>query len=720
MVFGKAFDTANVASTYAAAVGKGGAGDGVRAVGGGKGEDLADSLRAAKREMSDRAKAAAEKSDGGDVERTDSLRAAKVDGRRSEGALNGPNPRMSAARMELMGFNTPGEAIRNFSGVTLLDYGGAGGLQTVSVRGFGSQHTALFIDGLNCSDLQTGTADLSIGNIAGAYSVSLTIGDNEDIFKSAAQMVAASSVVINSERPDFGSKGYMLEGRLSYGSFRTVEPSFVYRQRLGKRSHLSASVNYLHSRGDFPYRLPNDTDTLRRREGGGIDRLRPALDLTVGLRDAELKAKVLSDFAFSSLPGPAVLHASNASESLNDKHIAALVSYNKMNFGSKHRDGTKQDRQGKAATGRWSVRTQLSFDWRHCHWTDTSGIYTVPAQEDYKQFQTGLSATALCHIISGLDISIAEDFSVGHLNTTLPDCPFPTRISSLSALSAAYRKGILSSSATLAFSCLHDFVRSGEESGTRYHFCPSLNCSLGLPYGLRLRVSVRDSYRAPSFNDLYWTRIGTRSLRSEKAFQSNFGLLWKGDWQQISAEASADAYCNLVRDKIVASPSLFIWSMHNIGKALMGGCDLNASAHIQPFANQKNISIDLNGSYSFLQAMDISDPEAANYRHQIRYIPRNSGNAGIALSTPWFRLSYSVVAVGQRWFHDENTIRSRMAPYSDHRLSLGHDFRISRHGIVLSLRAEAMNLGGENYEIIRSYPMPGRHYRISLTIKHNP
>ena len=60
MVFGKAFDTANVASAYAAAV---------------------------------------EKSDGGDVERTDSLRAAKVDGRRSEGALNGPNPRMSAARM---------------------------------------------------------------------------------------------------------------------------------------------------------------------------------------------------------------------------------------------------------------------------------------------------------------------------------------------------------------------------------------------------------------------------------------------------------------------------------------------------------------------------------------------------------------------------------------------------------------------------------------------
>ena len=46
MVFGKAFDTANVASAYAAAVGKGGAGDGVRAVAGVKGEELADSLRA--------------------------------------------------------------------------------------------------------------------------------------------------------------------------------------------------------------------------------------------------------------------------------------------------------------------------------------------------------------------------------------------------------------------------------------------------------------------------------------------------------------------------------------------------------------------------------------------------------------------------------------------------------------------------------------------------
>ena len=41
-----------------------------------------------------------------------------------------------------------GDALMRMSGITLRDYGGAGGMKTVSVRGFGSKHTGVSYDGV--------------------------------------------------------------------------------------------------------------------------------------------------------------------------------------------------------------------------------------------------------------------------------------------------------------------------------------------------------------------------------------------------------------------------------------------------------------------------------------------------------------------------------------------------------------------------------------------
>ena len=44
------------------------------------------------------------------------------------------------------------DAVRRFAGVQLKDYGGAGGLKTVNVRGLGSEHVGVFIDGGQCAE----------------------------------------------------------------------------------------------------------------------------------------------------------------------------------------------------------------------------------------------------------------------------------------------------------------------------------------------------------------------------------------------------------------------------------------------------------------------------------------------------------------------------------------------------------------------------------------
>ena len=48
------------------------------------------------------------------------------------------------------------DAVKHFAGVTVKDYGGIGGLKTVSIRSLGAQHTAVSYDGITVSDCQTG------------------------------------------------------------------------------------------------------------------------------------------------------------------------------------------------------------------------------------------------------------------------------------------------------------------------------------------------------------------------------------------------------------------------------------------------------------------------------------------------------------------------------------------------------------------------------------
>ena len=52
-------------------------------------------------------------------------------------------------------------ALRRMAGVNLRDYGGAGGLKTVSVRGLGAAHTIVTYDGLAVGDARQGQTDLS-------------------------------------------------------------------------------------------------------------------------------------------------------------------------------------------------------------------------------------------------------------------------------------------------------------------------------------------------------------------------------------------------------------------------------------------------------------------------------------------------------------------------------------------------------------------------------
>lgn len=68
---------------------------------------------------------------------------------------------MDKAGIERLGVQDLSEAVKRFSGVTVQDYGGIGGLKTVSVRSLGAKHTAVCYDGVTVTDAQSGQVDIS-------------------------------------------------------------------------------------------------------------------------------------------------------------------------------------------------------------------------------------------------------------------------------------------------------------------------------------------------------------------------------------------------------------------------------------------------------------------------------------------------------------------------------------------------------------------------------
>ena len=56
----------------------------------------------------------------------------------------------------------------------------------------------------------------------------------------------------------------------------------------------------------------------------------------------------------------------------------------------------------------------------------------------------------------------------------------------------------------------------------------------------------KSTFRMPTFNDLYYLRMGNTGLRPEKAREYNVGLTWSGHlpWQQVFVSATVDGYYN--------------------------------------------------------------------------------------------------------------------------------------------------------------------------------
>ncbi|SHI42567.1 Outer membrane cobalamin receptor protein [Arenibacter nanhaiticus] len=611
---------------------------------------------------------------------------------------------LSGKKLEKLNSLSVADAIRYFSGVQLKDYGGIGGIKTINVRSLGSAHTAVFYDGMSVGNAQNGQVDLGKFSLDNIESIELYNGQKSTIFQPARGFFSSNTLFLRTKAPQFSKdKNYRLKPAFKTGSFGLVNPSLLYQQKLSPALSLSASAERVeaHGRYKYNYRKEGGYDTTAVRQNGDITSLRTEMTLHVKLRrTGQASIKTYLYDSERGLPGAIVANRYHHVQRQWDRNFFIHASLHNS-FSKKH-----------------NLLANIKFSNDYNRYLDPD-YKTNEGALDNKYYQNELY-TSLVNQYSlrpWWDVSLATDFSLNTLSANLYRFPYPSRYSYLGALSSHMRWEGMDLQANLLAGYIKEDVKHYQQGDNQSVLSPVISVS-AQPFkykAFRVRAFYKESFRMPTFNDLYYTFIGNSSLRPEVTTQYDVGATWTIEPGGVlqSASVQTDIYYNKVKDKIVAMPSsnLFRWTMLNLGEVDIKGLEAKTDLG---FKLSTKLLLDLGLNYTYQKAIDIT-PNGSTYGHQIPYAPEHS--ATLTSSVLWknWQMNYSFIYTGERYSQKANIPVNYVQPWYTSDIALNWEGTLVR--IPVKIGAEVNNFFNQYYDVVLNFPMPGRNYRINLAIE---
>lgn len=608
--------------------------------------------------------------------------------------------RLDSAALALRGAASVADALRWMPGALVRDYGGAGGLKTVSVRSLGAAHTAVSYDGLPLAPGHGGQVDLGrLPSTSSLAAVSLSAGGEARLLV-PPRLLAAAHVALASRLPRPGVR--RLEAGLEQGSFGMVSPSFGAMLPLGGRGAMGLNGRFLYGTNDYPYTLRNvSLVTRERRRGSRMQAGRAEADHLMELPGGQWHSKLVYDESHRRLPGQVTLYTARATERLTERQAAAQTMW-------------RQAARGVA------LMAGARYAWQESRYADLRAEYPGGAlRENYRQRQA--YATAGAALTRGrVEGALAVDYGHDVLASNLADAGRVRRDALLQSLSLRGRffgrRPLTLTLRGLAYLCVEQ-PPAGQRRLYR-RLTPALTAvwmAVERPrVALALRASAQELFRLPSFTEAYYRHLGDTGLRPELTRQAAAGLTLQLGRRAGGAaglwELSADAYAARVDDKIVSVPyNLFVWRTVNLGRVSATGLDASLEGR-QPLG--RHLVLRLAASYALRHAADRTAPGTPGYGRALPYAPRHTGNVAVACEHPWLSVSAGVACSGGRWASVEHLPSTRLPAYAEANFALWRSFTMGH--VRLDVRADLLNAFDEQYEVVRRYPMPGRSYRLGV------
>ena len=588
------------------------------------------------------------------------------------------------------------DALHRLPGVTLRDYGGAGGMKTVAVRGFGAQHTGVSYDGIALSDCQTGVIDLSRYSLDNVENMSLAVGDNDDIFIPARNAAYAAMLTISTPAPPTGDRAPHLTAQIRAGAFGYVSPYIRYSRNFSDKFAFTASGEYVYAENDYPFTLRNVNITTReRRANSRMNSARGEAGFTWRTDDRNrIDGKIYYYDNDRQLPGQVRYYTDIGGETLRERNAFAQIGYR-----------TRNDHN-------LSLKLYAKYNWASSEYKDTTYAGGVN-DASYWQREAYASACLLYSPAAAVALAYSADYVFNNLNSSLKTDTRPYRHTVLQTVAARYRGARLTVTARMLHSLYLNGSKAGASARDMQRWSPSVSMSYRVlrEEELYLRLSYKNIFRAPTFNESYFYHYGSTSLLPESTDQLNVGMTWRHGYGRASYVSLAlDGYVNRVKDKIVAVPyNMFVWTNINVGKVI--GCGVEAEATLR-HSFSRLYSVSATANYGWQKSENRTDKASPYYGNQIAYIPEHQGSVAVGFENPLINMSVHGYGMSHRYPNNEHYDGTRIAGYVEIGVTAYRKFKLPKGEI--GIRADVKNLLDKQYEIVAHYPMPGRSWQVTV------
>ena len=629
------------------------------------------------------------------------------------------------------------DAIRYFSGVQIKDYGGVGGLKTVNIRSMGTNHMGVYYNGIQLGNAQNGQIDLGKYSLENIEAIQLYNGQKSDIWQSAREFGSAGSIYLTSRRPKFKEgETVKIKAQLRAGSFALIDPSLLLDVRLSETMSLSMNAELITSDGKYPFRYrrvtPNGElayDTTAIRQNGDINAIRVEAGLNHYYSNTGFwKVQLYHYNSERGVPGAIVNNVWRNGERLWDRNSFVQATWQDELF------------------DRWSIRVNAKYANDYTRYINNDDKL-IRVENQYLQQETYLTMANKIRIFDWWDVSAAYDVQYNSLGLYMTAHRWTHWLSAATAINV---KNYLRIQASVLGTFVNEEARDRDEAPKNHKLTPALFLSLRPTQvvDLRLNAYYKQSYRYPTFNDLYYTDMGNAYLKPELAKQHSVGISFTQPFRIAEQKGSefrlnADYYYNRISDKIIAYPKgqQFRWTMLNLGMVKINGVDVTAQANLL-LPLQFYLTTKL--QYTYQTAIDVTDPNDTYYGDQIPYIPWHSGSVVgmFGWQNDWqqYGLNYSFIYVGERYNQQENILYNYTQTWYTHDMSLfgEWDIKLNRNSelrtntdqdsqnskfkiqnyITLRVALDVNNLLSQDYDVILNYPMPKRNYKCTISITY--
>lgn len=619
------------------------------------------------------------------------------------------------------------DILKTVPGVYISDYGGIGGVKTLSMRGLASNNTLILFDGVRLNSLQNGSFDFSSFVINNINEVEINKSGNSAFYGGNA-----TAGVVNLKTNNQLSINEKITNKfeLSYGNLKDYVIQYQNSNQIFGQN-VNLNVGHIYNSGAYNFSTNQFDEKLTlNRVNSDFSNFNTHLNInnlnTYNKYQNKIRYNV-NMFINSNdrgVPGPVLQNViENSNARLTDNDLTLISNFNfEIDEENIDKENKNNENLEKIVFRDFEVKTL--FKYNNLHYIDPNALY--------------YSNNGLENSFFSQDYLLKLDYNEYRLDSKLKlsgELVYNKLFGDMLDKSINYvSRGVISLS-----SYFDKRIWYSEQENIDKNIEQATNSQLNSPQTLDIMASMRYDYfndfgnmlssfwgvnyenqefksgaklnfsynfRPPSFNEMYYLNFGNTKLIPEKS--TSFSI-------DLNTKIIDDFDINLnlsniqTKDRIISIPkSPVVWTAYNLGNVEVNSIELSLKYEL-------NQNIILNFGYLYQIALDKTQ-NSVSFDKQLPYTPNEIVNLNFYYYSNKFEFNILNRYNSFRYTTANNNPNEYLSKFIITDLNFNYNFvnenenKSNFYTAFLSMN----NIFNQEFSLINNFPMPGRLMRVGV------